>query len=826
MGLASCTSASETTDTSSTASLAPTSTASVVATTTEPPEPEFPEPLVTTRLSVGMSRAVEYLAARVHLLQYPGQTVSPRLVSGESVCIVEDMMLRALEEGECVVGLDVAGQRQAVSIDVVAAPARSDVDRPGGNVLDIKPVYIRFSDSPDEQRDVNGQIASFTQSLSDFMAVQHPGFALRLDTHEGLPDVQHIELPMTTAEFLDRWAGSTDRMRGNLGPLGPLLLEYGVDAGIDGFYRDRTLGQRIDEIDRILVGIVEGPRGAYRSPNSNTEGGCGSSTGNAFVVYFVRDLDGSDCSTTQQIPLSYAGSSTVSWTGFDAFRLLVDMLNGNRGCDRIITNRYTVPLDDRPSSITSTHDPIGYPYAVGTEYPRLLDPKRSFYYKIMSGDFVGDPCTDIIYSPYLTDWFSLDVRDDEVDGRSTTDRPDDIEGPQVRVLYVLPQDGFDHRWDVDGVIHAAAATANDWLFANGQRTIRFDTAGDVLDVGFVRLPIPESVLWLRPDGTKCDPDEMCPDPRRLVSLLEDLGSISSEKIHVIVWGGQLMPASTRNVGCAGAMPDRNAVFMSPFLRQPLLNSMGCLPGIVAKVPDSSNTFGLTMIHEVFHVLGAVDNRAPDADGGYHIGNDPTDLMGGSAGIVKLDPNRRNYWDHGVSNLVDVTDSPFLVVSPSTLRKLDIEVREREWWMDSPIGWDPLRGLSVVQGVAPVTTPPTVGSSNASGEPDCEVTDDSVAATFEGSLPPGPGRADQPVGIIWARDPARCVAARGMTDDAGRFRIELPADAHLDAPWDEGGGYCLVWDENGDGRFDSFTSEPLNCTSDVRVGVTVRIDIRR
>ncbi len=62
--------------------------------------------------------------------------------------------------------------------------------------------------------------------------------------------------------------------------------------------------------------------------------------------------------------------------------------------------------------------------------------------------------------------------------------------------------------------------------------------------------------------------------------------------------------------------------------------------------------------------------------------------------------------------------------------------------------------------------------------------------------------------------------------SSQFEIELPLDAHVDASWEEGGGYCVVWDENRDGRLDSFSSEPVNCTSDVALDSIVRIDVQR
>lgn len=642
-------------------------------------------------LSVGMTRSLEYLAARAHLLMNPGQAVSARVTGGTGRCAVDSTLVRGTAVGTCLLDVRVAGASRTMTVNIVPAPQRTSTDRSGPALLDLKPVYIRFSDSPDMNRDTNGQIASFVQGVSDFMASQHPGFALRIDTTNGVPDVQHIVVPMTTTEFLNRWRAETDRMKAGMGPLGPILIDMGFDPGIKGFYSDGTLGQKIDQIKRIYVGIVEAPRGPYRSPNYNTDGGCASSSGNAFVVYFVRELDGTDCTVNQSQQMTYRGS-TVDWIGFDAFRLLVDLLNGNRDCDRTITDRYAVPLNDRPSSITSPHDPIGYPYAVGSKLPKVLDPFRRFYFRIASGPFAGDPCTDLLYSSYITEWSSTDVHDDRLLGRSTKDLPDDVEGPQVRVLYVLPSNAPDQQWDVNGFLHETAASANEWLFANGGRSVRFDTFGERLDVGFVRLPMAEQDLWFRADGSKCSPNEMCPDPRRLMDVLEDLEVLSDGKIHVLVWGGQLMPASTRNVGCAGAMPDRRAVFMSPMLRFPLTSHLGCLSSAVTSVPVSSNSLGLVMIHEIFHVFGGVDNRAPDADGGFHIGNDPSDLMGGSAGVVRLDPKRRNYWEHGRSDLLDLSKDPHLVKGPSSLERHAPLVIPRDWWTDYPQQWNPLRGL--------------------------------------------------------------------------------------------------------------------------------------
>ena len=79
-----------------------------------------------------------------------------------------------------------------------------------------------------------------------------------------------------------------------------------------------------------------------------------------------------------------------------------------------------------------------------------------------------------------------------------------------------------------------------------------------------------------------------------------------------------------------------------------------------KPTNATNTVGLAMIHEVFHALGAVAfSGPPNGDGDGHIKNDETDLMGGSQGIVRLDPGNDDYWRHGRSSFVDVYRSAFM-----------------------------------------------------------------------------------------------------------------------------------------------------------------------
>jgi len=74
--------------------------------------------------------------------------------------------------------------------------------------------------------------------------------------------------------------------------------------------------------------------------------------------------------------------------------------------------------------------------------------------------------------------------------RSTTDRPDEVIGPQVHWLYAVPADSasWDRGFDVDGTASAMAAVIQGFIQAQTGLTIRMDTAGGALDVTYLPLP--------------------------------------------------------------------------------------------------------------------------------------------------------------------------------------------------------------------------------------------------------------------------------------------------------------------------------------------------
>ena len=83
---------------------------------------------------------------------------------------------------------------------------------------------------------------------------------------------------------------------------------------------------------------------------------------------------------------------------------------------------------------------------------------------------------------------TVDGRDFEVVAeRSLVDRPDEVAGPQVHAVYVIPNDGLDENMDRHGRIGWSLNTSVDFLTYKLGRRLRVDTYNGEPDVTFLRL---------------------------------------------------------------------------------------------------------------------------------------------------------------------------------------------------------------------------------------------------------------------------------------------------------------------------------------------------
>lgn len=642
-------------------------------------------PIAATLISnVGNSKSAKFLGIRADLNGAKSQI--PSLEVGEvslAVCSVSGEIVQFLAEGNCDLRVSVGTNAKGLRIIVKKLLPRTNVDRPGGNLLDIKPLYITFKNGVDDRHDTEGLVATMVTSMADFFAEQHPGFELRVDTYDGLPDIQHVELPVTREEFLANWNSS-------YGPLHLYLRQLGFDLNLN------AAGDNVASYEttrRIYVGVVESVTGGRQGAgfaSGHTTSFCGGQVlvGGGAMVY-IRDIENKPCTNLYET-LRYKGSKDENYD-FSNFRRFYDGdgLRSLPGCQSTFMTAFSRLPDQRDEALVKKNDPVYYPQYGGKAPPWVMDQDRRFYLRISNGPRAGNPCWDLAYSPFLMRMGSQVDQNDAMAGRVFVDRPDDTTAPQVKAYYVLAADSVDDRFDIGGQIAKQITTGNEWLYANGGKRIRWDTYKGEIDVTFVRLRQTEAELWMDPrePAKKCR-YQSCPTLETLVLALQAQGHAPVSKINAVFYGGQRTFASKIDVPWCAFGGWGKAGHVAGYLVSDInvmTGQVGCSDMSNYATPtNSGNTVGIVMIHEIFHALGAVAfSGPPNGDGNGHIKNDPSDLMGGSQGIVKLDPGNDDYWRHGQS-WVDAYRSAFMEPAEPGA------VMPENWGVTYPDSWWELR----------------------------------------------------------------------------------------------------------------------------------------
>lgn len=222
-----------------------------------------------------------------------------------------------------------------------------------------------------------------------------------------------------------------------------------------------------------------------------------------------------------------------------------------------------------------------------------------------------------------------------VAGRSTTDRPDDLSGPQVKLLYVVPSDGVDASLDLNRTLLHSVGSWQRWLAGQAQgRYLRLDTYQGAVDIAFVRLPRSGAVmasygLFLRD------------------SLEKDLGALgwtgAGGKLYAVYYDG----VSTTACGTGPHPPLLPGIVTATYIHGTPPGAPGCDTNPFAVSATAAPGYiEFVMIHEIVHMLGGVSPGAPDYVGNGHVGNDPHDLMYAGAQAwnpTTLDVAGRNYF---------------------------------------------------------------------------------------------------------------------------------------------------------------------------------------
>ncbi len=352
--------------------------------------------------------------------------------------------------------------------------------------------------------------------------------------------------------------------------------------------------------------------------------------------------------------------------------------------------------------------------------------------------------------------------------RAVTDMPDDISGPQVHFLYVVPSDGADGQLDTNGQMEQSIARIERWFVTHAEKQgLRVDTYNGAPDITFVRM-------------RRSDAQATAANPWPLWVIGEDLvaaGFNNPAKVYAALYDGRSKWA------CGGAtspaLPKLGAMYLQAW---PTNDPRPCrdAPGFGTGT-DRPGYFEIGLLHEILHVIGFTPTCAPHASNDIwraHVNDSPTDLMYGpdathTAGWnwsnAVLDFNRDDYYRANVPGCPDLSSSPYL----AALSSVSVTVSGPGTVASSPAGIDcPASCTGMFQRPVTLTATPSPGaafrgwSGGCSGTAPCVVTGEgSASATFSST---SHGRS-----LTLRARAQRASGALGVADGFESCRVRAP-----------------------------------------------------
>jgi hypothetical protein len=240
--------------------------------------------------------------------------------------------------------------------------------------------------------------------------------------------------------------------------------------------------------------------------------------------------------------------------------------------------------------------------------------------------------------------------------RSAADRPDEVTGNQVHVMYVLPLDGVDEGLDTNGRIGTSAAAFLNWLKGQASgRTLRLDTFGGLPDISFHRLSRTDAQL--RATGAFVR-DEIEKD-------LRAANLVRNDKLYAVYYGG------SSNYSCGGGAypPTLPGNVAAMYLKGEPPGAPGCATNPLGVAVETPGYLEFGMLHELMHTLGFVASCSPHHHRAGHVFDSANDLMwsGDSPWLLppRLDIGGDDYYLNDIATCLDMAASPYMTVVPVT-----------------------------------------------------------------------------------------------------------------------------------------------------------------
>jgi hypothetical protein len=233
--------------------------------------------------------------------------------------------------------------------------------------------------------------------------------------------------------------------------------------------------------------------------------------------------------------------------------------------------------------------------------------------------------------------------------RSTTDRPDDVAGPQIHAVYVVPADGTDRGLDTNGTIAASVNNWETWLRGQtGGRGLRLDTYHGAVDVTFFRMTETDAQVTATGAFVR----------DAIERELKGAGFVKPGKLYAVYYDGN----STFACGGGAWPPTLPGIVGAVYMPPTFWNTAGDPCYVPSRSLAGMQLMDYGIPHELLHTMGFVAPCSPHFTRAGHVSDSPTDLM--YAGDQDwhpsvLDVGRDDYFDAHVPGCPDLADSVYL-----------------------------------------------------------------------------------------------------------------------------------------------------------------------
>lgn len=268
------------------------------------------------------------------------------------------------------------------------------------------------------------------------------------------------------------------------------------------------------------------------------------------------------------------------------------------------------------------------------------------------GEVPGSNTVVARLEPWTESFTATAIQPPAVGQRASQDRPDDISGLQMHVIYVTSRGGPDRGLDLNGALENSVRRFQVWFAGQTGRTVRQDMFEGRLDVSAYQMTLTDAEI------AGSNPS----NPSVVGTLFQELqaaGFDEPNKKYLVYYDG------TSAFACGGALVNGKGAALY------LNGRPGCANLPLVTAPDATPGYwDFAGLHDFLHSLGYVDPSAPTANG-FHTTDCSCDLMdGGNLGPWRptlVDFGNDDYYAPSLpTGLPNLRLDPWLVAAPAAL----------------------------------------------------------------------------------------------------------------------------------------------------------------